>query len=291
MNNSSIIIVDSSSWFYQLVYRMPSLSIEDQETGIIFGMMNKIISHAKKLNSNKFIFIFDSKKSKRKKIFPEYKIKRNKEKRTQEEKQILKESFLQLNDFRINVLPKLGFKNIFIQTGYEADDLIASLIKNNTNEYFIIISSDNDLYQLLSDNVKIYNTKTEKFYTNIDFNKEYNLSPSEWVDVKKWGGCKSDCVPGPAEGYKIKTAIKFIKKQLSRDNEIYKIFVSEEGRKIAERNEKLVKLPFEGTEVFDINENWKLDMKNFIYICDKYQFLSLLRGDAYEKWQTIMCGE
>ena len=284
-----IIIVDSSYWFYQLLFKMPSLSYEDQQTGIIFGMISKIIQHAKKLDSNKFIFCFDSKKNKRKKIFPEYKEKRNKQDRTPEEILAFKNSFAQLSEFRMQVLPNLGIKNNFIQTGHESDDIIASIIFENPGQDFVIISSDEDLYQLLSDKVSIYNSKTDKFYTRKKFMDEYGINPSDWVLVKKLGGCKSDCVPGPAGGYKTKTALKFIKNELPETNAVYKIFTSEAGREISIRNERLVKLPLEGTQVFEINTDWKLDIKDFVYICDKYDFRSFLNGDAYGKWQTIMC--
>jgi len=259
-----ILLIDSSHWFYQLVFRMPTLSTEDRETGIIFGMMLKTIQHAKKLGSNKFIFCFDSKKNHRKKIFPEYKIKRNKQKRTAEEIQMFKQAFIQLNEFRMQVLPRLGIKNNFIQTGHESDDIIASIILNNPSLKFIIVSNDEDLWQLLSDKVRMYNSKADKFYTNKDFEKEWGIKPAEWADIKKFGGCKSDEVPGPAGGFKTQTALKFYKQELANTTEFYKIMMSEEGMKIAEINERLVRLPFENTSIFDIDMNWKLDMKDFI---------------------------
>ncbi len=289
-NNSPILLIDSSHWFYQLVFKMPSLSTEDRQTGIIFGMMLKTIGHAKKLNSNKFVFCFDSKKNHRKAIFPDYKKKRNKQERTPEEIQIFKDSFIQLNEFRMQVLPKLGIKNAFIQTGRESDDILASIVFDNPEQEFIIISNDEDLYQLLSDKVKMYNSKTEKFYTNIDFEKEYGIKPKEWSNIKVLGGCQSDEVPGPAGGFKTKTALKFYKQELANTSAVYKILISEEGKEIAARNEKLVKLPFEGTDKFEIDENWDLDIKDFIRVCDHYEFNSLLQGDNYEKWKTIMCG-
>ena len=48
---------------------------------------------------------------------------------------------------RINIIPKMGFKNSFIRTGQEADDIIAQL----TIDYpgMTIVSNDKDLYQLL----------------------------------------------------------------------------------------------------------------------------------------------
>jgi len=288
--NSPILLIDSSHWFYQLVFKMPSLSTEDRQTGIIFGMMLKTIGHAKKLSSNKFIFCFDSKKNHRKAIFPEYKKKRNKQERTPEEIQIFKDSFIQLNEFRMQVLPQLGIKNAFIQTGRESDDILASIVFDNPEQEFIIVSNDHDMFQLLSDKVKMYNSKTEKFYTKQNFIDEWGIEPKQWAEALSYCGCSTDEVPGIA-GIGYKTYCKYLRGELKENSKKYQDIVSEEGKKIAARNEKLVKLTFEGTDKFVIDENWDLDMKDYIRVCDKYDFRSLLQGDNYEKWQTIMCGK
>lgn len=47
----------------------------------------------------------------------------------------------------------------------EADDLIAGWIQNHTDDEHIIVSSDTDFYQLLSNNVKQYNGITDELHT------------------------------------------------------------------------------------------------------------------------------
>jgi len=44
-------------------------------------------------------------------------------------------------------LPQMGFRNVYHQTGYEADDLIAWCVARFPDEY-IIVSKDNDLFIL-----------------------------------------------------------------------------------------------------------------------------------------------
>ncbi len=102
-----VILVDTSTLFYQLVFSMPDLSTSDQETHIIFGFIRKVLSLSKTFNTSNFVFVFDSKHSKRKEMFPDYKKKRNdkvKEK-TPQEQAMFKLAFEQFNHLKTDVLP------------------------------------------------------------------------------------------------------------------------------------------------------------------------------------------
>ena len=69
--------------------------------------------------------------------------------------------------------------------GTEADDLIAYYIKNKLpEEKCVIVSTDMDLTQLLSDDVYIYNPHLHKNITNRNFRKEFGY-PHENVVTKK----------------------------------------------------------------------------------------------------------
>ena len=71
------------------------------------------------------------------------------------------------------------------ENGTEADDLIASYIKNKKpEEKCVIVSADMDLTQLLSDDVYIYNPHLHKNITNRNFKKEFGY-PHENVVTKK----------------------------------------------------------------------------------------------------------
>ena len=69
--------------------------------------------------------------------------------------------------------------------GTEADDLIAYYIKNKLpEEKCVIVSTDMDLTQLLSDDVYIYNPHLHKNVTNRNFKREFGY-PHENVVTKK----------------------------------------------------------------------------------------------------------
>jgi len=117
------------------------------DNGVIFGFLSSVIDICEAFECYNPIFIWDSKKSHRKKIFPYYKKKRRKD-LTPEELLELKECFRQMDVLRSEIIPDMGFKNSFRQTGLEGDDLIAKIVldMNNSKHRFIIVSSDQDLY-------------------------------------------------------------------------------------------------------------------------------------------------
>ena len=63
----------------------------------------------------------------------------------------------------------------------EADDLIAGWIQNHTDDEHIIVSSDTDFYQLLSNNVKQYNGITDELHT---LEGIYNRKGERVIDKK-----------------------------------------------------------------------------------------------------------
>lgn len=279
------LIIDSSHILYQLVFSMPELEHDLRQTHITFGFINKIISLANRFPTNRFIFCFDHKLNKRKKIYPQYKEKRNKKEKTPEEREMFRMAFEQLNELRETVLPSLGFRNIFQKAGVESDDIMASLVMNNEGD-FVLVSNDEDMFQVL-DYCSMYNSKTDKIYTRKDFFEEYGIEPRQWIGVKAGSGCTSDCVKG-VEGVGVKTYIKYLNNELKPTSKKYQSIVSEEGKKIYEQNLPLVKLPYEGTGTFLIQEE-KFRSVDFIEMCSGFNFSSILNGNGLKIWNGIFC--
>jgi 5''-3'' exonuclease (including N-terminal domain of PolI) len=182
------VLIDCNNVAHIVNHAMGHLSTDEQATGVIFGFMKQMLSLSNKMKSNEFVFAWDSRKSWRKNIYPEYKANRSKPINPEEEnpKQDL---FNQISELRKTILPGLGFKNNFIKTGYEADDLIAYIALMNPKEEFTIVSTDQDLYQLLSDKVRIYNIITKQFFTRADFEAKFSLHPCMYREIKAISGC------------------------------------------------------------------------------------------------------
>ena len=284
------IIIDGNAVCYRYVFNLKGLSYTEKEVGIIFGFVREILKLAVKFDTNRFIFCWDSKNSYRKLRYESYKAKRR-ENLTTEEKADLAVSFRQFDDIREKVLPYMGFKNIFRQNGYEADDLIAWFVYREPNDY-VIVSSDNDLLQLLSDDqfnpVKIYNLKTKSITTAAIFSKTWEgLKPSDWIMVKSIAGCTSDNIEG-LPGIGEISATRYILKTLRGAN---KISLIDSSKDIINRNHALVALPYKNglkpIKIGELEED-KLDFVNFCAILGQYGFKSLLKEEEIAKWGKIL---
>ena len=269
------IIIDSSALAHRVKYTLAELNTEYHDTGVIFGFMKKMLEIAKTFNTNQFFFAFDSKYSKRKKIYPEYKAKRKSD--ISEEVKILNQKcYTQLYQLRKEVLPQIGFKNIFQTKGYEADDIIAVLVKQYPDDY-IVYSGDADLYQLL-DYCSMYKPNLS-VYSLKDFQKEYDITPKQWVEVKSIAGCTSDNVIG-VKGIGEKRAISYLKGTASKT-----ITANiEKSTDLIAENRKVVRLPMKNLrKVVPVNDE-RLSIGNFIDVCNRFNFNSFLDNGQLEKW-------
>lgn len=114
---------------------------------------------------------------------------------------------------------------IFTAEGYEADDVIGTLVRKTPKEVeSIIVTGDKDELQLVDDHTKVYTMKRgftdTVIYDEAAVKEKYGLTPSQFVDYKALRGDPSDNIPGVA-GIGEKTAIDLISTYGSLDN-VYK---------------------------------------------------------------------
>ena len=118
----------------------------------------------------------------------------------------------------------MGIKTIEC-AGLEADDLIGTLSARCEKEGMevSVISGDRDLLQLATDHVKIRIPKTRQGRTEVedyyaaDVKERYQVTPSEFIDLKALMGDSSDNIPG-VPGIGEKTAAKIIVEYHSIEN-------------------------------------------------------------------------
>lgn len=280
------LLIDSSYLCYKSMHSFGGLTHEKVGTGIIFGFMRDVKTLAHKFKSNRFVFLWDSKQSKRAHIYPEYKNPRKKKRQelSDEEKCILEDAYRQFDVLRKETLPAFGFKNNFLQEGYEADDFFGVIVKKRKN--CIMITPDEDMFQLL-DYAPMYSPRTDKLHTAKSFEKDKKITPKQWVDVKKIGGCRSDNVLGIV-GVAEKTAIRYLKGELKHKTKAYHNIIT--GSDIIQRNQKLVELPFEGIESPKILKN-KLSVKKFRKVCKSLAFYSFIENKDFKEWKNIIEGK
>ena len=123
-----------------------------------------------------------------------------------------------------DILTRMGIKWFEIDN-YEADDIIGTLSKQiyEKEEYEgLIVSSDKDLLQLITDKVivKLLKTKDHIMMDEKMFFEVYGLTPEKMIDIKALQGDASDNIPG-VKGIGEKTALKLLQDFGSLE-EIYK---------------------------------------------------------------------
>ena len=112
--------------------------------------------------------------------------------------------------------------NYFEIDNYEADDIIGTFAKkcNNNKDYdAVIISSDKDLLQLITDEVEVKLLKQVGHVrmTHEEFLNTYGIEPPRMVDLKALMGDSSDNIPG-VKGIGEKTALGLLQEYKTLDN-------------------------------------------------------------------------
>ena len=277
-----VLIIDSNALCHRARHAMKGsgLSFEELRTDIIYSFLSQLLTISEDLECSRVVFVWDSKRNDRKRKYAWYKDRR--EETDAEVQEIYNAVYPQFAKIRRRVIPKLGFKNNFIVSGFEADDLIASIVFNNPKYEFVIASRDNDLLQLLSEKCSMYDFQSKRMKTKKTFEKEWGISPEQWSEVKAIAGCTSDTVPGV---YKVgeKTAVSFLKGELKKTYKTYKAIIS--NKEIIDRNRPIVKLPYEGTPIIKLKNKWKLDYVNFYAVFEEYGMNSFMRTDSVYRWQ------
>lgn len=118
------------------------------------------------------------------------------------------------------ILTAMGIKYLECE-GYEADDIIGTISSwcDKDPEYeALIVSSDKDLLQLISDEtvVKLLKPKDYIMMDKANFIQTYGFEPIKMIDLKALMGDASDNIPG-VKGIGEKTAIKLLTQYGSLD--------------------------------------------------------------------------
>ena len=181
-------IIDSFGLFFRLYYAMMGLrSAAGKPSGMVSGLATFIEKMNRDFPCDYAIFAFEGGGATfRHEIYPAYKATRK------EAPAELKEQIPVCKE----MIERMGFAS-FAKAGYEADDVIASLVKKYSGEYEIdILSSDKDLFALISDSVKIVDSKNKIWYDKEGCFQKYGVYPHQIRDYLAILGDTSDNVPG-----------------------------------------------------------------------------------------------
>jgi len=219
----TLLLIDANALIHRAFHALPPLTSPDGEPiGAIYGLANTLLKILKIQKPDYVAAAFDRPEPTfRKEEFPEYKAHRPK---AADEliSQIIKAHELFLK-FQIP---------IFERPGFEADDIIGSLVKTFKKEeelQIVILTGDLDTLQLIEGEHVIVRTPQKGVTETIIYDeaaviKRYGLKPSQIPDYKGLVGDQSDNIPGvpgvgPKSAEKILTEFKNLETALKEISE------------------------------------------------------------------------
>ena len=282
MEKKRLILVDGYSFFFRAFFALKN--IKNRSDGLpvngVYGFTKMLINLIVDLKSTHIAVVFDTGgKTFRHDIFEWYKANRP---------PVPEEMIPQFPIIR-EVVDVLNIKSIE-KSGYEADDIIATLSKQAKKDGYEvwIVSGDKDLMQLVDDNVFMYETKDNKIIGIKEVEEKWGVKPDKLLDVLSLMGDKADNVSGvPSIGEK--TAIELINEFGSVENIIENVDnIKQEKRKkaIKENIDKLKlskqlitlcdSVDLDGLNIDDLSFNM-LNPARFRDFLNKMEFFSLAR--------------
>jgi DNA polymerase-1 len=198
----TLFLIDGSSYIYRAYHAIRSLSTRTGfPTNAIFGFANMLLKVLRDHQPTYTAMVLDAPgPTFRHEIYPEYKANRP---------PMPDDLVLQMP--RIDdVIAAFRVPSIRIP-GVEADDIIATLAHRFAEEVdkVVIVSSDKDLMQLVTDKVVMLDTMKDRWVDEEAVVEKFGVEPSRVVHVQALMGDASDNIPGLA-GVGPKTAGKLI---------------------------------------------------------------------------------
>lgn len=255
--DKTLVIIDGNSIINRAFFALPQMNNkEGLNTNAIYGFTTMLFKIIDTYNPTHISVCFDMKsKTFRHLEYSEYKAGR---KKMSDE---LKEQFEPLK----NLLDSFNINRLEID-GYEADDIIGTVSKFAEEHNFkvYIVTGDKDAIQLASKNTTTLITKKgvsdiEEY--DYDFVVEkYEMTPTQFIDLKGLMGDKSDNIPG-VSGIGEKTGIKLIKEFGSIENIIDNIDLLKGSikKKIEENKDSAIMSKKLATIIRDVPIKFTLD--------------------------------
>lgn len=200
----TVYLVDASTFIHRSYHAIRGLATKNgRPTNAVYGFVATLQKLLREKEPSYVGVFYDSKgPSFRRELYEEYKANRP---TMPEDLQVQQEPIRK-------VVEALGLKS-WEAEGIEADDLIAAAAMKalEAGDQVVIVSSDKDFYQLLSDRVTMYdpNPQKESSMTPEELKDKYGVSPSGFLEMQGLMGDSTDNIPG-VPGVGEKTAAKLI---------------------------------------------------------------------------------
>src|SRR6478672_8775311 len=200
-----LFLIDGNSLAYRAFFALPeSIGTSDgRPTNAIYGLASMLVKIIDEHHPQGVVVAWDAGWSGREKTYDLYKAQRK------PRPDLLREQWPHL----MPLVEAFGYTNVKVD-GYEADDVIASLVKQarEAGIEVMVVTGDRDAYQLVDEGVRVMSTSrgiTEtKIYDRAAVEERYGVPPELITDLMGLRGDTSDNIPGvPGIGEKTATQL------------------------------------------------------------------------------------
>ncbi len=204
-DGKELILIDGNSLAYRAFFALPeSIGTSDgRPTNAIYGLASMLVKIIDEHHPAGVVVAWDAGMSGREVTYDLYKAQRK------PRPDLLREQWPNL----MPLVEAFGYTNVKVE-GYEADDVIASLVRQAGEEGIpvMVVTGDRDAYQLVGDGVRVMSTSrgiTEtKIYDSDAVVERYGVAPGLITDLMGLRGDTSDNIPGvPGIGEKTATQL------------------------------------------------------------------------------------
>jgi DNA polymerase-1 len=200
-----LFLIDGNSLAYRAFFALPeSIGTSDgRPTNAIYGLASMLVKIIDEHHPQGVVVAWDAGYSGREKTYDLYKAQRK------PRPDLLREQWPHL----MPLVEAFGYTNVKVE-GFEADDVIASLVRQAREEGIevMVVTGDRDAYQLVDEGVRVMSTSrgiTEtKIYDRAAVEERYGVPPELITDLMGLRGDTSDNIPGvPGIGEKTATQL------------------------------------------------------------------------------------
>ena len=207
--NTSLILVDGSSYLFRAYHALPPLTNSRGEaTGAIVGVINMLRKMIGDYQPQYIAVVFDAPGATfREEIYAQYKANRPP----------MPDELRQQIEPLYRIIRALGLP-LLLEKGVEADDVIGTLATRAAAQGMrtLISTSDKDLAQLVGEHITLINTMTNVVMDREGVIAKFGVAPEQIVDYLALVGDSVDNIPGvPKCGPK--TAAKWLEQYRSLD--------------------------------------------------------------------------
>ncbi len=246
------LLVDGNSLLNTGFHGIKNMYHGDDHIGGIYHFLNTLRKLIDSYLISKVVVFWDGEDNikPRVKIYPDYKLNRRSKPRTQDDLQSYARQKLRIQEY----LEELYVRQSTFKW-CEADDCMAYYCEKSSKEDIIILTSDRDLLQLISQNISVHVISLNKLFKNdekVPLNGIY-LPPSNVRVVKSICGDSSDNISG-IKMVGVKSLIKIIPEILEKKVTLKKIIDIIKSKNKINKKEKNI---LEGVTQKPVNINYE----------------------------------